>query len=95
MTIFYFIPDSSTRCMICNGHEAISELKLWEWMENFNPPKDEEFMWTTHPNIYMIRNKMSSLPNNPRHSGASFAMTIHHLKFIAKHGIQKYRETFY
>ena len=95
MTNFNFIPDSSTRCMICNGHEAISELGLWTWMKDFDPPTDEGFMWTTHPNIYRISSKMSLLPNNPHHSGATFATTIKHLKFIAKYGIQKYRETFY
>jgi hypothetical protein len=95
MTNFNFIPDSSTRCMICNGHEAVSQLELWEWMEKFDPPSSEGFMWTSHPNIYRIKNKMSLLSNNPGHSGASFAITIHHLRFIAKHGIQKYREIFY
>jgi hypothetical protein len=92
---FNFISDASTRSMVSNGHEAITELELWEWMKCFEPADDEGFMWTTHPNIHKIRNKMESLPTDPCHSGASFSLTIKHLKFIAKHGIPKYREHFY
>jgi hypothetical protein len=81
--------------MISNGHEAVTQTELWDWMKQFDPPVEEGFMWTTHPYIYKIKIVMESLPNNPRHSGASFYTTIKHLKFIAKNGIHKYKEAFY
>jgi hypothetical protein len=90
---FDFISDIHTRTMISNGYSAVSQLELWEWMRNFST--NERFMRTKHPNAYRIIEKMSALPDNPIHSGASFSQTMLHLEFIAKHGIQKYRETFY
>ena len=34
---------------------------------------------------------MEELPNSPGHSGASFACTMRHLQYIAKHGLDKYK----
>jgi len=34
---------------------------------------------------------MEELPNSPGHSGSSFAFTMRHLQYIAKHGLDKYK----
>ena len=91
MVDFTFIPDAHTRGMISNGYFAVSQLELWDWMKNFNPKSDEGFMFTKHPNAYRIIEKMESLSNPPGHSGSSFAITMRHLEYIAKNGIDKYR----
>lgn len=93
-TNFNFIPDSHTRSLIINGYQAVSQLELWGWMKEFNPEPSEGFMWTTHPNVYRISEKMESLPNPPGHSGSSFAITMRELEFIAKHGIDEYKKKF-
>lgn len=61
------------------------------WLRNFNPKDTDGFMFTENPNINKIMAKMESLPDAPGHSGASFAITMRHLEFIAKHGIDEYK----
>jgi hypothetical protein len=34
---------------------------------------------------------MESLPNPPGHSGGSFAITMRHLEYIAKNGMDKFK----
>jgi hypothetical protein len=93
-TNFNFISDSHTRSMVINGYTAVSQLELWDWMKNYSPPDTEGFMWTTHPNVHKIGEKMEALPNAPGHSGSSFALTMRILEFIAKHGIEEYKKRF-
>ena len=93
-TNFNFIPDAHTRGLVSNGYQVVSQLELWDWMKEFNPAPDEGFMWTTHPNVYRISEKMETLPNPPGHSGSSFAFTMRTLEFIAKHGLDEYKKRF-
>jgi hypothetical protein len=85
-----FISDEYTREMIANGHEAVTQLELWPWLSTFHP--EHGFMYTTHDNIDAISRKMNSLPNPPGHSGSSFGFIMRHLQFMAKHGMNKYKE---
>jgi len=97
MTDFSFISNQHNRSLIANGYMAVSQLELWKWLKKFNPddPDDPEggggFSWSNHPNIDKIGQKMESLPNPPGHSGCSFAITMRHLEFIAKEGLDKYK----
>jgi len=85
-----FIRDDHTRSMVSNGHAAVSQLELWGWLKTFNPK--DGFMFTPHENIDKITEAMNSLPNPPGHSGSSFGITMRHLEFIAKHGMEKYKQ---
>ena len=91
---FNFISDSHTRSLVSNGYQAVSQLELWDWMKSFTPATGDGFMWTSHPNVYKIMEKMESLPNPPGHSGSSFAITMRQLELIAKNGIDKYKQQF-
>jgi hypothetical protein len=88
---FSFISDEHTRSLVVNGYKAANQLELWQWLKTFDP-SDEGFSWSKHPNISIIGQKMESLPDAPGHSGASFALTIRHLEYIAKNGMHKYKE---
>lgn len=88
---FEFIKDTHTRHMISNGYQAIDELELWSWLKSFVPKENEGFMWSSDPNIYKIIQKMESLPNPPGHSGSSVGFTMRELHFIAKNGIDEYK----
>ena len=85
-----FIRDTHTRKMVANGHEAVTQLELWSWLSTFEP--ENGFMYTPHENIDAISRKMDSLPHAPGHSGASFGLTMRHLQFMAKHGMNKYKD---
>jgi len=85
-----FIRDTHTRSMVSNGHQAITQLELWSWMKTFEP--ENGFMFSTDPNVILIGETMNTLPNPPGHSGSSFGITMRHLQFIAKNGLEKYKE---
>ena len=91
MTDFSFIRDSHTRAWVSNGYKAVSQLELMGWLKIFKPEDGDGFMWSKNPNIRKISEKMESLPDAPGHSGSSFAITMRHLEFIAKHGIDEYK----
>ena len=91
MTDFSFIRDPHTRHLITNGYTAVNQLELMGWLRNFRPHNIDCFMFSTHPNIKKICDKMESLPDAPGHSVSSFANTMLHLEYIAKHGIEEYK----
>lgn len=91
---FSFISDEFTRNIISNGYSAVNQLELWSWLKTYEPEEGRGFMWSNHPNISNIGNKMESLPNPPGHSGSSFAFTMRHLQYIAKNGIDSYKTSF-
>jgi hypothetical protein len=91
MTDFNFIGDESMRKMVSNGYKAIDELELWQWMNMYTPDDNSGFIWSNHPNMNRIIQKMESLADAPGHSGASFAVTMRQLEYIAKNGLDKYK----
>jgi hypothetical protein len=91
MTDFSFIRDPHTRQLVSNGYAAVNQLELLGWLKNFTPEDGNGFMWSKNPNIRKISDKMESLPDPPGHSGATFAITMRHLEYIAKHGIDEYK----
>jgi hypothetical protein len=94
MTDFSFIKDVHMRNTISNGYAAVTLLELWDWLKNYKPDDDLGFMFSGHPNIYKIADKMESLKNPPGHSGASFGVTMRHLEYIAKKGIETYKQQY-
>jgi hypothetical protein len=77
--------------MIQNGYTAVSQTELWSWLKDFEPDADKGFMFTRHENLDRITETMDSLPDSPGHSGSSFSITMRHLHFIAKNGLEKYK----
>jgi hypothetical protein len=91
---FSFIADAHTRSVIKNGYTAVSQLELWDWLKTFEVEANAGFMFSGNRNVHNIGVKMHSLPDDPQHSGSSFGFTMRTLQFIAKNGIDKYREEF-
>lgn len=92
MQDFSFIKDGFTRSMISNGHDAVSQLELWDWLRTFEPKADEGFMWSNHPNIKNIGKKMHEIDKDIGHSGSSFGFTMRTLHYIAQNGIDEYKK---
>ena len=90
MTSFDFIRDSWERQMIENGYQTIQELELWEWLKTYEPYNG--FMCSADDRILQISQKMQSLPNRANHSGSSFGHTMRILQFIAKEGLERYKQ---
>ena len=89
--MFEFIESIHTRHMIENGYQAVNCLELWDFLSKFDPEEGKGFMFTDCNEINRIGEKMEELPNSPGHSGSSFAFTMRHLQYIAKHGLDKYK----
>ena len=91
MTDFSFIRDPHTRHLVSNGYTAVTQLELLGWLRNFSLRDNDRIMFSSHPNIRKIGDRMESLSDAPIHSSSSFATTLRHLHYIAKHGMEEYR----
>jgi hypothetical protein len=85
-----------TKKCLLNGVWALNELKLWDWLRNYNPDEKKGFMFSRAEELQQISAKMDRLdaPVTMSHSGASFALTMNALKHIATHGLDGYRSEF-
>ncbi len=82
---FYPNPDAP---MLKNMYDAISRLNLWDWLSHFTPEAGKGFMFSSNPEITAIGQAIEA----DGHSGASFAICMRQMEFIAKQGwIEYYR----
>lgn len=70
-----------------NMYNAITELKLWDFMKRDPPPNLGYSFWNT-PEIRLISNAV----DQDGHSGASFSICMRKMQYIAKHGWKKFAE---
>jgi hypothetical protein len=75
-----------------NAHWAITQCEMWDWLRNFEPDPTRGFMFTRHPNIKIIENKMYEEEIATGHSGASFAITMQQMSYIAKNGYEQFKQ---
>jgi hypothetical protein len=66
-------------------HTAITACDLWDWLREFKPHSNEGFMFSTHPNLSRINEKVTY-----EHSGASYGMTMRIMESIAKLGWEEH-----
>ncbi len=86
---FYPNPDGT---LLKNMYDAISRLNLWDWLMNYTPEEGKGFMFSNSPEITAIGQATEA----DGHSGASFAVCMRQMEFIAKHGwIDYYRTHIY
>ncbi len=71
--------------MLSDACVAVTETGLWDWVKEFTPEEGKGFFMSNHPNLNIIHNKMKT-----NHSGASFAVTMRAIEFIAKNGLKAY-----
>ena len=69
--------------LYADADQAITKAGLWGWLKEFNPRADEGFMFSSHSNIDVISSHMKLAD---QHSGASFALTMRTMEYIAKNG---------
>ncbi len=87
MTDFSFIKDSISRSMVEDGYKAVSSVDGgWDFLKNFTPEENKGFMFSSNPILDSISNKMDS-----GHSGSSYGWTMRQLEYIAKNGMDMYK----
>ncbi len=85
---FNYINNINIREMLINGHNAVTELDLWEYMSK--PCKC--YLSSNDLEIHNIKNKMKEIGYN--HNDYSFEWTMRQLQFIAEHGHREYMYEF-
>jgi hypothetical protein len=86
---FYFIKDENDKIMISTAFFAVNQLELWDYMQSHNG----SFMYSSNNNLDRIYKKIEDL-GYCGHSGASFAMTLQNIKFIADYGFEEFKQLY-
>jgi hypothetical protein len=73
---------AETQNMFETAHLAITELNLWDWLRELDM-SNQSFAMMTHPNLTAIWSHIENQPNNPRHSGATFVLTMMQMHLFA------------
>jgi len=89
---FEFVESESTKLLYKNAHKAITNTELWEWLRNYNPPSNLGFLNIVTPEIERINQKMREDPISENHSGASYALTMRVMQYIAQNGYEKFKK---
>lgn len=88
---FEFVNDFS-RAYFISAHKTISQCELWGWLRDFEPDPERGFMYTSGvPQLDRIKKTLFQDPVNDGHSGASYAITMRNMSYIAKNGYEAFR----
>lgn len=90
---FDFIDCGMTRNCMKNGCWAMDEANMWNWLRYYEVDPSCGFMFASDPEINLIRNVMERNDASVLigHSGASFAITMRNLHYIANNGFEAYK----
>jgi hypothetical protein len=76
--------------MIQSAYEAVQCLEKWEFLYQFEVDEDTGFMLSRDPEIEIIIHAVDEFYQHG-HSGSSIGITMRHIHFIAKYGLEEYR----
>lgn len=90
---FSFIKDDMTRNCIEDGYKTIMRLNVWDILIRKSVNENTGFMFNKDPVYDHIMNEIN---NDCRsgHSGFTMAFTMRNLDFIAKNGLDKWKENY-
>jgi hypothetical protein len=86
---FDYIKDNWERIMLENAWQAITQTNTWDFVIQDN----HSFMWSKDPRIDIISEKMEEL-GYIEHSGSSFGCTMRNMQYLAKNGVDKFKQIF-
>ena len=86
---FDFVKDKQNRAFLISCANAVSICNLWPWFNDFDSSKN--FMFSTGPEIHLLRVALNKDEINMNHSGASFGFVLRQIEYIAKHGYNTYK----
>ena len=70
--------------------DAIDRLGLWAWIRDNPPPADAGYLFWRHPQLAAIVREVEG--GERRHSGASFALAMRHMQYIATNGFDAWNK---
>lgn len=86
---FSFIHNVSERMMLEDMYDAVSKVEAWNDLRQ--GPGDDGYMWGAQDMTGWI---VIHLKDRVGHSGASFAVTLRAMQFIAKRGWNAFVESY-
>jgi len=93
-----YINDNWNKNMIRDGMQAIirtqenlknQELDIWKYLHDYSTDGGKGFMFSNNEIVNLIVNNMET-----SHSGSSLGFTMSQLEFIAKFGIESFRQSY-
>lgn len=84
---FEYITDQSSRILLVNAFQAITELDMWYYLTR----DIDSFMTDKSKEILIIIKRMHEI-EDIGHSGFSFGWTMRHMQFLAKNGENEYKK---
>jgi hypothetical protein len=91
---FEFIIDETDRAYCMNAHKAITVTENWEYLRIFVPESNKGFMFSKSNELEQIELEMRKDPISQNHSGASYAIIMRIMEFIAKKGYEEYKKCY-
>jgi hypothetical protein len=85
---FACVNDEQTQLYFRSAYNSIMQLELWPWIQQNNGP----FIMNKSPEMTMLKERMWEDDINSYHSGASYALVMREMEFIAKEGYEKFRQ---
>jgi hypothetical protein len=83
MTELFQDCDEQDRKMFLSAYNTITQMEMWDFIKNYEPPENAGFMFDRNTTIQSIHNKIAENYNN-NHSGFSMAFTMRKMQEIAK-----------
>lgn len=85
---FNHVKDKLTREALELTYQAVTNTNSWEFLETYNPPKGQGFMFASHPQLNKIVWECEKLGCG--HSGSSWGLVMRDMETIAKRGWDNY-----
>lgn len=76
-----------SKLMYIDAYSTITQLDLWSWLSTYTPEEKKGFMFSSDPNINKIGEALKT-----SHTGASFALVMQGMDYIAKYGYPAFGE---
>jgi hypothetical protein len=83
MTELFQDCDEQERKMFLSAYNTITQMEMWDFIKNYEPPETTGFMFDRNPTILSILDKIAE-NYNYNHSGGSMAFTMRKMQEIAK-----------
>jgi hypothetical protein len=84
--------DESDRMMVRHAYQTVTRLNRWDYIRRYDPSRETGYM-LDHDNV--IAEIAGAINDDwPNHSGFSLAYTMRRIQYIAKHGLEKFRQDY-
>lgn len=85
---FECVKDDQEKMYYRSAYNSITQLELWGWIQRNNGP----FLLNRSHEMDLLKRRMWQDEINSYHSGASFALVLRQMEFIANYGYEKFRQ---